>query len=89
MVDILHHVVQDCRARGGGAADTRCRANAHGAASLMAARNRSFFWFLLRSQLHTPAEDQSLISQQSIVYELPHPKYQIPNMVQISLIGSD
>jgi hypothetical protein len=27
-----------------------------GAASLMAARNRSFFWFLLPSQLHTPAE---------------------------------
>jgi hypothetical protein len=38
-------------------AGTLCRANAHGAASLMAARNRSFFWFLLPSQLDAPAEN--------------------------------
>jgi hypothetical protein len=57
MGDTLHHVVQDCRTKGGGAAGTRCRANAHGAAILMAARNRSFFWFLLPSQLDAPAEN--------------------------------
>jgi hypothetical protein len=39
-------------------AGTRCRANAHGAANLMAARNRSFFWFLLPSQLDAPAGNQ-------------------------------
>jgi hypothetical protein len=57
MGDTLHHDVQDCRAKGGGAAGSCCRANAHGVAIPMAARNRSFFWFSLPSQLDAPAEN--------------------------------